>query len=132
MTLNHHRIVVAVVTCALGLWAMSATSRAQHASPHDATTVAGQWRVDLAGHHNVSMRMTLEQDKTTIKGTLQDPHGGEMQLTGTFAGHKLALATTSGTEMELAGELREDGTLAGSLSGARGDFEWTATRVKGR
>jgi hypothetical protein len=124
--------IFAAIACAMGLWAMATTSYAQHASPHDAITIAGQWRVDLAAHHNVSMRMTLEQDKTTIKGTLQDPHGGEMPLAGTFAGHKLALAVTSGTEMELAGELKADGTMAGSLSGARGDFEWTATRIKSR
>jgi len=120
----------ATMAAAIALLTLTGSVNAQH-DRRDHVSVAGRWMVSIAGPHSMAMRMTLEQDKTMVKGTFEDPHGGELQLTGTFVGRKLVLAVTSGSEMELAGELKDDGTLAGSLSGARGDFEWTAKRTAG-
>ncbi len=120
---------VAAMAAAVTLLAIAVPVHAQQ-DKRDHASVAGRWTVSLSGPHKTALQMALEQDKTTVKGSIDNPHGGVFQLTGTFVDRKLALATST-SDLELTAELKDDGTLAGMLSGARGDFEWTAKRAAG-
>lgn len=121
---------VAAMTMVVAVLAIAGPAHAQHEG-RDHASVAGRWTVSVTGPHGVALRMALQQDKTTVKGTLEDPHGGEFQLAGTFVDRKLTLKGTSGADIELVGEVKADGTMAGTLSGSRGDFEWSAKRAAG-
>jgi hypothetical protein len=110
------------------VWAID--SRGTQHEKHDSASVAGRWIVSLQGPHSVSMTLVLEQKDTKVSGTLSNPHGGGgFPVAGSFADGKLLMTVTSGSDMEFVGTLKNDGTMAGDVSTARGDMEWTAKRV---
>jgi hypothetical protein len=111
------------------LWT-SVEATIQQGRSDDRASIAGRWLISAQGPHALSLALTLDQEGTRLTGTLANPHGGaDFPVAGTFADRKLTLAVTSGADLELAGELKSDGTLAGTLSSARGDLEWTAKRA---
>jgi hypothetical protein len=82
----------------------------------------------------------LEQDGRTITGTLMIM-GKDVAVDGTFSDHLLSLtgagavADHAGDEtvpMKLTATLKDDGTLDGEISTARGPMKWTAERLKGQ
>ncbi len=126
-------LVVAVAFSAGSTALATGSLDAQHDERRDASSVAGRWTLSLVGPHALSMGLVLEQDGTKVTGTLANPHGGgDFPVAGTFADRKLTFSVTSGSDMEFAGALKNDGTLAGEMSSARGDLEWTAKRVSGK
>jgi hypothetical protein len=98
-----------------------------------AAGVAGTWSVAVDGPHGAAtMSLILKQDEKHVTGTFVSGHGPDLALTGEFAGGTLKLesADTGDAKVVFNAKLKEDGTLAGYVSGPMGDMTWTAERVK--
>jgi hypothetical protein len=95
--------------------------------------VSGTWTITVKGspHGDMSGTLTLQQDGTKVTGTMA-AHGGEHTVSGEFENGtlKLTIERTSEEETTLTGKFKEDGSLAGYVSGPMGDMQWTATRAK--
>jgi hypothetical protein len=125
------RILVGMAAiAALAVTGVAAVQREKQ----DHQSVAGQWILSAeGGPHPIKIRLGLEQDGTKVTGSVENPHGGsDFRVSGTLVARKLALAAVDGTDLELSGELKDDGTMAGVMSTARGDLEWVAKRAGGR
>ena len=80
------------------------------------------------------MSLVLKQDEKRVTGTFVSGHGPDLALTGEFADGTLKLESTDHGDSKVIfnAKLKEDGTLAGYVSGPMGDMKWTAERVKDR
>jgi hypothetical protein len=120
-----------LVFCAAAVAVDAQGNRAQTPS------IAGRWIIttsDDGPHGKVSMPLVLTQDGRKVTAKLIPPHGEELSLDGEFANRELKLATAAekGTHpaVTLQAKLRDDGALAGVVSGPMGDVTWTAARAK--
>ncbi len=131
--MHERKVRIIAVTAAIALLTMTALTAAQR-ERRDEVSIAGSWTLSASGGpHPITIRLVLEQDATNVTGTLENPHGGsDFQVTGKFVGRKLTLTGADGTDLELAGELKDDGTMAGMLSSTRGDLPWIAKRVSSK
>ncbi|MBA2305683.1 MAG: hypothetical protein H0W08_24040 [Acidobacteria bacterium] len=117
--------VVAAIPALLGAW----SGTGGHAQ------VAGQWNLNVKGpaaHGDMAATMELQQDGKKVTGNFA-AHGNEHTLAGELADGTLTLATTdtpADQGIEFNAKLKDDGTLAGYLSGPMGDMQWTASRAK--
>jgi hypothetical protein len=95
--------------------------------------VAGTWAVSVEGPHGgASMSLVLTQDAAKVAGTFVTGHGPDLALHGEFADGKLKLESAGSGDDKVIfnATLKDDGTLAGYVSGPMGDLKWTAARVK--
>ena len=95
-------------------------------------TVGGTWQMAIA-ETPMSMRMVLAQKGTRVTGTLYNPHSNPIALSGEFENGRFRFfGSSKGGEWDYnlagIGELKDDGSLAGSLTSNVGDMKWTATR----
>lgn len=98
-----------------------------------APSVTGTWTVAVEGPHGASaMSLVLKQDENKVTGTFISGHGPDMALEGEFADGTLKLESAAGGDDKVIfnAKLKDDGTLAGYVSGPMGDMKWTAERVK--
>jgi hypothetical protein len=113
-------VAVAVLTLALG---------ARAAAPD----VTGTWAVAVEGPHGAaSMSLVLKQDAKKVTGTFVSGHGPDLALAGEFADGTLKLESADGGDSKVIfnAKLKDDGTMAGYVSGPMGDMKWTGERVK--
>jgi hypothetical protein len=90
-------------------------------------SVTGAWTFSAS---DMTLRMNLTQEGNGVTGTLDSPHG-PIQLKGEFAGGQLTLSGTSeAIQLSASGSLKNDGSLAGSLTSNVGDMTWTAVRAR--
>jgi hypothetical protein len=78
-------------------------------------SVTGTWTLTV---EHVGMKLTLQQKKKAITGTLDWPHGDPIKLTGGFSGDTLTFAGESGGDnftirIDSTGSLQADGTMKG-------------------
>jgi hypothetical protein len=109
----------------------------QHADKdlQETPNVAGTWNISLHGHQ---VALVLEQEGRTITGTLMIM-GKDVAVDGTFSDRVLSLTGADAVDhagqetvpMKLTATLKDDGTLDGEISTARGPMKWTAERLKG-
>lgn len=95
--------------------------------------VDGTWSVAVDGPHGAAtMSLVLKQDDTRVTGTFVSGHGPDLALTGEFSGGALKLESADAGDSKVIfnAKLKDDGTLAGYVSGPMGDMKWTASRVK--
>lgn len=95
--------------------------------------VAGTWSVAVDGPHGAAtMSLILKQDDKKVTGTFVSGHGHDMALDGEFADGTLKLESTDHGDSKVifTAKLKEDGTLAGYVSGPMGDMKWTAERAQ--
>jgi hypothetical protein len=95
-------------------------------------SVAGGWTVSV---QEMSLHLVLMQKGKSITGTLENPHGGLIPVTGEFARGQIKFRGKSqggSVEIELSatGNVKADGSLAGNLTSNVGDMEWSAVRSK--
>ena len=127
-----HMIAVASVMAVAGV----STNAQEPAKPAAPTGVAGKWTMSVNGQDGViTAGLALTQDGRKVTGTLTSDQTGEVPLAGEFADGTLTFSVTVHTDsdamrVDFTGKLKDDGTLAGSLTGPMGDMTWTATRVK--
>ena len=97
-------------------------------------TVGGTWSVAVKGpaaHGDMQATMQLKQEGKAITGTFS-VHGTEHALKGEFTDATLTPASTDtppDNGLTFTAKLKDDGSLAGYLSGPMGDMQWTATRA---
>jgi hypothetical protein len=80
-------------------------------------SVSGIWTLKVEG---IGLKLELAQEKTTVTGTLDWPHGDPIKLTGSFKDDTLTFAGDSGGEnftihVKSTGMLGADGTMAGTI-----------------
>ena len=111
-------------------------------------SVTGIWALTV---EHVGLKLTLRQEKNTISGTLDWPHGDPIKLAGRFSGDMLTFAGDSGGDnfaihIDSTGTLQTDGTITGVLKAHFVDFNdahevvrqrdqeipWTAARGQQR
>jgi hypothetical protein len=95
--------------------------------------VSGTWAMTVKGsgaHGDMSASLALKQEGKKVTGTMA-AHGYEHHVSGEFVDGTLSLdVTREDQQMTLTAKLKEDGTLAGYVSGPMGDLAWTAQRVE--
>jgi hypothetical protein len=95
-------------------------------------SVAGGWTVSV---QEMSLHLVLMQKGKNITGTLENPHGGLIPITGEFASgqikfHGKSQGGSLQIELSATGGVQTDGSLAGNLTSNVGDMEWSAVRSK--
>jgi uncharacterized protein (DUF2147 family) len=116
-----------LIAAAAALLVLTASPRAA------APDVTGTWAVAIDGPHGTTgMSLVLKQDGKKVTGTFVSGHAPDMALEGEFADGALKLESAGGGDEKVIfdAKLKEDGTLAGYVSGPMGDMKWTAERVK--
>jgi len=99
-----------------------------------APSLTGNWTMNVTGgpHGDATMGLTLEQKGTKVTGTFVSGHGPDMAIAGEFVDGALKLQTAdakSDTQIIFNAKLKDDGSLAGTISSPVGDMKWTATRA---
>jgi hypothetical protein len=97
-----------------------------------APDVSGTWTMNVVGgpHGPATMQLTLKQDGAKVSGTFASGHGADMPVKGEFVNGSLQVETSGGEhKVTLNGKLKDDGTMAGTLSSTVGDMRWTASRA---
>jgi hypothetical protein len=94
-------------------------------------TVNGTWQMSV--NSEITLRLVLLQKGKRVTGVLHNPHSNPIALSGEFEARRLRFfGSSKGGEWDYnlagIGELKDDGTLAGSLTSNAGDMKWTATR----
>ena len=119
------------------------TALGAHAAPSqsaDTTTVAGTWNVSIIGDHVVPVALVLQQDGSTVTGTLM-LHGRDIPVEGEYRDRSLRVtAAAEGADgvahgfgaLTITGTMKDDGTLSGEVDGSRGRIPMTAERLKKR
>jgi len=97
-----------------------------------APSLTGGWTMKLIGgpHGDATMGLTLTHDGTAVTGTFVSGHGLDLALKGSFVDGELKLEgeMEDHSKVLFSAKLKEDGSLAGYISGPMGDMKWTATR----
>jgi hypothetical protein len=110
MTPNMKRLTIAAVVFAIA---------SLGAGPPGAKekSVTGIWTLTV---EHIGLKLTLQQKKSTITGTLDWPHGDPIKLTGGFTRDTLTFAGDSSGDnftvrIDSTGKLQADGTITGVL-----------------
>jgi len=132
--MNQPRWILAT-TGAAALIVMTAATGAAQKRSSAVRDVTGTWTMSVEApppHGNMQASMTLTQDGTKVTGRFEPGHGGEFSVNGDFADGTLRLTMSGqdGQETTFTAKARDDGTLAGYVSGPMGDMKWTAERVE--
>ncbi len=108
--------------------ALALTVSVQAAAPD----VTGTWSLAVDGPHGAgTMALVLKQEGTRVLGTFASGHGPDIALEGELADSTLKLESAEDGHHKIIfnAKLKDDGTLAGYVSGPMGDIEWTASRA---
>ena len=95
--------------------------------------VAGTWEISIeAPQGTFSSTLVLQQDGSTIKGTLTSPRG-EGPVEGSVTGNAIKFTTTRETQygtftIEYTGTV-DGAAMKGTLHSERFDADWTAKRT---
>ena len=125
------------LTLALATAPLAASMPAQDAPAQavDTSKVDGKWTLDIHTDQGaMSASLDLKSDGKKITGTITSPQG-DAPLVGEYADGKIAFGISIETpegamSVGFAGAMKDDGTMAGTLSGPFGEAPWTAARVK--
>lgn len=95
-------------------------------------SVAGTWTFSV---EHLRLTLVLTQQKSTVTGTLDWPHGDPVALTGLFADGALTLTGTSEGEnfeihLDVTGSRMADGTLTGIVKAHFDEFDDAHTIVR--
>ncbi len=124
-------VLAAVVTGAPS----TATAQASPAAKADTTKVDGKWAMNVQTPQGaMDVALELKSAGKKITGTITSPQG-DAPLEGEFADGKIAFAISiespeGAMTIGFAGAMKDDGTMAGTLTGPFGEAPWTASRVK--
>ena len=105
----------------------------QGSNGSDVSGVAGAWELTIKGpaaHGDLTATLELQQEGTKVTGRFV-AHGASHDVAGAFDQGELTVETTDTVHdkaISITGRLKEDGTMAGYLSSAMGDMQWTASR----
>ena len=122
------------VACALGC-GLLLTLGSKAIAADEPAKVAGTWEMTSEGPRGTrTQTLTINQDGTTIKGTLKGQRG-EAPLEGSVTGNKLSFTvkrdTPNGTFTVDYTATVEGDSMKGKSHSERSDGEWTAKRASG-
>lgn len=112
-----------------------AAAQAVAAAKADTSKVDGKWAMNVETPQGaMDVALDIKSEGKKITGTITSPQG-ETPLEGEFADGKIAFAISiespeGAMAIGFAGAMKEDGTMAGTLTGPFGEAPWTASRVK--
>lgn len=112
-----------------------AAAQAVTAAKADTSKVDGKWAMNVETPQGaMDVALDIKSEGKKITGTITSPQG-ETPLEGEFADGKIAFAISiespeGAMAIGFAGAMKEDGTMAGTLTGPFGEAPWTASRVK--
>ena len=98
-----------------------------------APDLTGTWALAVdSPHGTAAMSLVLTQKGERVDGTFISGHGHDVTLAGQFTGGALKLESADEGDHKVIfnARLKDDGTLAGYVSGPMGDMKWTASRAK--
>jgi len=108
----------------------------------DPVGVNGTWTMTLHAGHDIPTPLVLKQQDTKVTGTIRLPTQTigqlvEVDLTGEFVDRALTLSGTvenadPPATVKIAGTMKDDGTLEGTLAMHTHGVPWTAERFKER
>ena len=133
MDSRSRKMIRLLVAAAVLVAPLSATAMTQ-AKP---ASIDGKWNMSVTGPGGEPMEVAtvFKTDGKKLTGTLTGPQG-ETALEGEYADGKVKFGITvpgdGGAPMTIgfAGDLKDDGSLAGVASGPFGELPWKAVRVK--
>jgi hypothetical protein len=89
-------------------------------------SIAGEWTFTV---EHLGLKLVLEQQKSTVTGTLDWPHGDPVKLTGVFVDETLVFSGSStgqgenfSVHIDSTGVREPDGTLSGTLKAHFDEF----------
>lgn len=133
------RLALAVLSAAVIIPAAPALASqaapAPAAATADTTKVDGKWAMNVETPQGpMDVALDLKSDGKKITGTITSPQG-DAALEGEFADGKIMFAISiespeGAMAIGFAGAMKDDGTMAGTLTGPFGEAPWTAARVK--
>jgi|SRR5829696_10000104 len=118
-----------LIAAAVTVLALTAGPRAA------APDLTGTWALAVDGPHGSgAMSLVLTQKGERVSGTFISGHGADLIVNGEFSGGTLKLESADDEHHKVLfnARLKDDGTLAGYVSGPMGDMKWTAARAKAR
>jgi len=90
------------------------------------SSIAGAWTFTV---EHLGLKLVLDQQKSTVSGTLDWPHGDPVKLTGVFVDDTLIVSGTSigeggnfSVHIDATGVRKPDGTLSGTLKAHFDEF----------
>ena len=90
------------------------------------SSIAGAWTFTV---EHLGLKLVLDQQKSTVSGTLDWPHGDPVKLTGVFVDDTLIVSGTSigeggnfSVHIDARGVRKPDGTLSGTLKAHFDEF----------
>jgi hypothetical protein len=133
---SRSRKMMLAVVAAAALAAVPLTAFAQAAPAKPAASVDGKWNMKVTGPGGEAMQIAVafKQDGKKLTGTLTSPQG-EVPLEGEYADGKIMFAISVPSDsgpmnIGFAGNMKDDGSLAGMASGPFGEIPWTAVKSK--
>ena len=127
-------MLVCVAAAAMAAAPLAAAAQAAQSKP--VASVDGKWNMSVTppGSDAMQIAVTFKQDGKKLTGTLVGPQG-EVPLEGEYAEGKIMFAISvpgdnGPMNIGFAGNVKEDGSLAGMASGPFGEIPWSATRSK--
>lgn len=129
-------LALAVLSAALiATTAPAMASQAPAAATADTTKVDGKWAMNVETPQGaMDVALDLKSEGKKITGTISSPQG-DAPLEGEFDDGKIMFAISidspeGAMAIGFAGAMKEDGTMAGTLTGPFGEAPWSASRVK--
>jgi hypothetical protein len=104
----------------------------------DAASVAGRWRMTIEFDHEArpaGLQIAVSGGKVTGSFAASFA-GGEVPIAGEFRGGTLTFQASTtggphpGMSLDFTATLKDNATLAGTMSAPFGDFSWTAERLR--
>ena len=97
--------------------------------------LTGAWKMTaIAPQGKMEFDLAFTQNGEKVTGTFTSEHTGEVPFEGTFARGTLKFSSggtgPNAMHLDCNATLKDDGTLAGELTGANVTMPWTAERVK--
>jgi hypothetical protein len=127
--------VTMVSLLAIGASAQQAAPAPPAPAAAPAGTIDGNWSMNVTTDQGaMAVSLVLKSEGKKVTGTITSPQG-EAPLEGEYADGKLAFGISIDTpegamQIGFAGTMKDDGSLAGMMSGPFGEVPWTATRAK--
>lgn len=131
----------ALAVAALSITSLAAAPLPQAAADQqkpaaaDTSKIDGKWTLDIVSDQgSMSASLDIKSEGNKVTGTISSPQG-DAPLVGEYVDGKLAFGISidspeGSMAIGFAGTMKEDGTLAGTLTGPFGEALWTAVRVK--
>ena len=128
-------LVLAVMAAVAAGASATTAAQAVGVAKADTSKVDGKWAMNVETPQGaMDVALDLKSDGKKITGTISSPQG-DAPLEGEYADGKIAFAISiespeGAMAIGFAGAKKEDGTMAGTLTGPFGEAPWTASRVK--